>query len=183
MAGVKLPDMIAASKRLGLRHHRPEDIASIFESYTGDLESAKYLARLPHIDIEQTERMLRKLSTSQSLALTGKCIWVIEAITDGTAVGLITVTRGDESMAVHFGIGVPYRGRGYAAEALELAAKHLLSAGQATSISSFTDVENVAAQAALVKAGFVFTERANDFYQAPQLNGGYRGVFLYQFRA
>jgi RimJ/RimL family protein N-acetyltransferase len=173
--------MITASKRLGLRYHRPEDIASIFESYTGDLESARYLGRLPHIDIEQTERMLQKLSNPQSLALAGKCIWVIEAIREGASVGLLTIVRSDESVAVHFGIGVPHRGLGYAAEALELSAKYLLSVGQA-SISSFTDTENAAAQAALIKAGFVLTGRADGFYQAPQLNGEYRDVFLYQFR-
>jgi len=98
-------------------------------------------------------------------------------------VGLVTVAKTGESMTVHFGIGVPYRGRGYAAGALALAAQHLLSAGQATSVSSFTDVENGAAQSALVKAGFVFTGRAEKYYQAPQLNGEYRDVFHYQFRA
>lgn len=175
--------MIAVSEILGLRHHRPEDVVSIFESYTGDLSSAKYLGRLPHTDIGQTERMLQSLSSPESLALTGKCIWVIEAITEDKPVGLITVARSDESMTVHFGIGVPYRGRGYAAEALTLAAQHLLSTGQVISVGSFTDVENVAAQAALIKAGFVFAGRAESFYQAPQLNGEYRDVFRYLFKA
>lgn len=53
--------MNTASERLGLRYHRPEDNASIFKTYTGDLGSAKYLARQPHIDVAQTERMLTKV--------------------------------------------------------------------------------------------------------------------------
>ncbi|MCA1773930.1 MAG: GNAT family N-acetyltransferase [Halomonas sp.] len=110
------------------------------------------------------------------------CVWVIEAIRYGTAAGLITVARDDESMAVHFGIGTPYRGRGFAAEALVLTAQHLLATGQTADVSSFTDVENDATQTALVKAGFVLTRKAENFYRAPQLGGEYRDVFRYQFR-
>ncbi|QNI03669.1 GNAT family N-acetyltransferase [Halomonas sp. SH5A2] len=174
--------MITASERLGLRYHKPEDIAPIFNTYTGDLGSAKYLARQPHIDVAQTEQMLKKLSTPESLASNGMCIWVIEAIRYGTAAGLITVARDDASMAVHFGIGIPYRGRGYAAEALALTAQYLLATGQIADVTSFTEVENAAAQTALVKAGFVLTGRTENFYWAPQLRGESRDVFRYQFR-
>lgn len=70
-------------------------------------------------------------------------------------------------MEIHFGIGVPFRGHGYGVEALAPAAQHLLATGQAESIGSFTDVDNVAAQRALANAGFVFIERADNVYQAP----------------
>lgn len=174
--------MILASKRLELRYYRPEDIAPIFENYTGDLGSAKYLARHPHTEIEQTEKMLQNLSVPESMALTGKCIWVIDAIREGGAIGLVTVVKSNDSLVVHFGIGRPHRGRGYAAEVLVLAAQHLLAAGHASSVNTFTDVDNVAAQKALAKAGFIFTTRVEKFYQAPQLNGEYRDVFHYEFR-
>lgn len=174
--------MITASERLGLRYDRPEDAAPIFNIYMGDPGSAKYLARQPHSGVEQTGRMLKKLSNSESLVANGMCVWVIEAIRDGTAAGLITVAKDDASMAVHFGIGIPYRGRGFAAEALALTAQHLLATGQAAGVSSFTDVDNAAAQSALVKAGFVLTRRAPSFYQSPQLGGEYRDVYRYQYR-
>lgn len=174
--------MITASERLGLRYYRPEDIPSIFKTYTGDLGSAKYLARQPHNDVAQTESMLKKLSNPSSLASNGTCVWVIEAIRYVAAAGLITVAKDDASMAVHFGIGIPYRGRGFAAEALALTSQHLLATGQAAGVSSFTDVDNAAAQSALVKAGFVLTGRAPSFYQAPLLGGEYRDVYRYQYR-
>lgn len=183
VANVKHLNNITASKRLELRYYRTEDIAPIFESYTSDLGSAKYLARHPHTDIEQTEKMLQHLSVPKSMALTGKCIWVVNAIREGGAIGLVTVVKSDESMVVHFGIAKSYRGRGYAAETLLLTAQHLLTAGYATSVSTYTDVENVAAQMALAKAGFILTTRTDKFYQAPQLNGEYRDVFHYEFRA
>ncbi len=174
--------MITTSERLILRHHRLEDATPIYESYTGDLESAKYLARLPHTDVEQTKRMLQTLSTLESLEQTGRCVWIVEATTEGNAVGMITVVREYESTTVHFGIGAPYRGRGYAVEALALAAKYLVTVGQSKCVCSFTDVENTAAQAALIRARFVLTGKTNKFYPAPQLNGEYRDVFHYQFR-
>ncbi|GAA0704154.1 GNAT family N-acetyltransferase [Vreelandella titanicae] len=174
--------MITASKRLVLRYYWPEDIAPIFKSYTGDLGSTKYLARHPHTEIEQTEKMFQNLSVPESMALTGKCIWVVDAIREGGAIGLITVVKSKDSMVVHFGIGRPYRGCGYAAEALVLTAQHLLAEDHAIRVNTFTDVENVAAQMALAKAGFRFTTRTKKFYQAPQLNGEYRDVFHYEFR-
>lgn len=180
---VKLPNSIAASKKLELRYYRPEDTTPIFESYTGDIGSAKYLARRPHTEMEQTEKMLQNLSVPESMALTGKCIWVVGAIREGSAIGLVTVVKSNGSLVVHFGIGRPYRGRGYAAEALVLTAQHLLAADHATSVYTFTGVENVAAQMALAKAGFIFTTRIEKFYQAPQLNGEYRDVFHYEFRS
>lgn len=175
--------MIVASEKLRLRYHQPGDAADLFAMYTGDIESAKYLARLPHTNINQTEQMLQRLSNPQSLADTGKCIWVVEATAEGNAVGLITVVNSDETTTVHFGIGAPYRGRSYAAKALELTANYLLSTEQAKSVSSFTDAENSAAQSALVKAGFVFIDRVENFYVAPQMNGESRDVFRYQFGA
>lgn len=175
--------MIAISKRLALRFYRAEDLLPIFENYTGDLDSSKYLARAPHTEIEQTKRMFQRLSTPDSMALTGKCIWVVDATRERGAIGLVTAIKSDDAMIVHFGIGRPYRGRGYAAEALATAVEHLLVEDPETSISSFTDVENVAAQRALVNAGFLLTRRARQFYQAPQLNGEYRDVFHYEFRA
>lgn len=173
--------MIAASERLVLRYYRPEDIETIFEGYTSDLGSTKYLARHPHTEIEQTEKMLQNLSVPESMALTGKCIWVVDAIREGVAIGLVTVVKSEDSMVVHFGIGISYRGRGYAAEALLLTAQHLLAAGHAISVNTFTDVENVPAQKALAKAGFKFITRTAKFYQAPQLNGEFRDVFHYEF--
>lgn len=181
-ANINEPNSIAASKRLGLRYYRREDIETIFEGYTSDLGSTKYLARRPHTEIEQTEKMLQNLSVPESMALTGKCTWVVDASREGGAIGLVTVVKRDESMVVHFGIGRPYRGRGYAAEALVLTAQHLLAAGYATSVNTFTDVANVPAQKALAKAGFRFTKRTEKFYQAPQLNGEDRDVFHYEFR-
>ncbi len=175
--------MIAASKRLQLRYYRPKDSSPIFENYTGDLDSAKCLARRVHTEIEQTERMLQSLSVPGSLSLTGKCVWVVDAIREGGPIGLVTVVKRDESMLVHFGIGRPHRGCGYAAEALVLTARHLLTAEYTTSVNSFTDVENVAAQKALAKAGFIFTTRVEQFYKAPQLNGEYRDVFHYEYKA
>ncbi len=172
---------ITASEKLILRHFGPEDIASIFANYTGDPESAKYLARQPHASPEQTEQMLQRLSTPQSLTLTGKCIWVIEEAEEEKPIGLLTAIQRDESMELHFGIGAPFRSKGYATQTLSLAARYFLMTGQAKSITSFTDMENAAAQRALVKAGFVFTESDESVYKAPQLAGEYRDVYRYRF--
>lgn len=173
--------MIAASPRLILRYYQPEDVEPIFRHYTGDPGSTAYLARPVHAEIAQTKQMLNKLSNPESLASTGSCVWVVHSVEDRAAVGLITLVRDVHSTVIHFGIGVPYRGRGYAAEALALAARHLLVAEQAKSVTSFTDTENTAAQATLLNAGFICTGKADLFYRAPRFNSGLRKVLCYQF--
>lgn len=175
--------MIASSARLQLRYYRHEDVEPIFRSYTSDTRSARYLARRPHSAMAQTQTMLQRFSCQESAALTGKCIWVIHAVDQRTPVGLLTVVKDNASIIIHFGIGVPFRGCGYATEALALAARHLLAEEPVSKLCSFTDTENSAAQAALLKSGFVFARRIEQYYRAPQLSGVCRDVFYYNFRA
>ncbi|WP_411793998.1 GNAT family N-acetyltransferase [Halomonas sp. A29] len=169
------------SARLELKYFSCGDVPSIFNNYTGDLESSRYLAREPHSDIAQTERMLDRLSRPESLACFGICTWVVYSHDQEEAVGLITAVKHGQSMALHFGIGAPFRGRGYAAEALSLAARYILTERQRGNVVSYVDVENTAAQATLGRAGFRLVGRSERFYKAPQLRGEYRDVFHYQF--
>ncbi|MGR4068661.1 GNAT family N-acetyltransferase [Billgrantia sp. C5P2] len=174
-------DTLMRSARLELRYFSREDIPSIFNNYTGDLESSRYLAREPHSDIAQTERMLDRLSRQESLACFGICTWVVYSHDHEEAVGLVTAVRHGETTVLHFGIGTSYRGRGYAAEALSLAARNMLAGQQRGNVVSYVDVENIAAQKTLERAGFALKGRSEKYYKAPQLNGEHRNVFHYQF--
>lgn len=81
---------------------------------------------------------------------------------DGTPIGTMSwhaVTYGPnpESRAWNIGITLapPSRGHGYGGEAQRLLADYLFSRTQANRVEAQTDVENVAEQRALGKAGFV----------------------------
>ena len=80
---------------------------------------------------------------------------------DGTPVGTVSwhaemYGPNPESLAWNIGINLipEWRGHGYGAEAQRLLAERLLATTEANRIEAMTDVENVAEQRALEKAGF-----------------------------
>jgi RimJ/RimL family protein N-acetyltransferase len=87
---------------------------------------------------------------------------LIERIEDGVALGTVDWRPSlygppPQSRAWQLGISLTPEGRGlgYGAEALRLVAEHLFATTPANRVEGQTDVENVAAQRALEKAGFV----------------------------
>jgi ribosomal-protein-alanine N-acetyltransferase len=172
---------IVSSARLELRFFCREDVEPIFNGYTSDLNSARYLARKPHVEIKQTERMLQRLSRPESLACFGMCTWVIYSYVERTAVGLITTEKSDAEVILHFGVGPAFRGHGYAVEALTAAARYWRDKEPTLTISSYTDTENVAAKAVLELSGFVCTGHVSKVYKAPQLQGEHRDLSSYIF--
>lgn len=88
--------------------------------------------------------------------------FMVERLADGVAIGTIDwrpVMYGPnpESRAWAFGISLAAegRGQGYGAEAIRLLVDYLFETTPATRIEGSTDIENVASQRALEKAGFI----------------------------
>jgi len=86
---------------------------------------------------------------------------MVERIADGVAIGTVDwrpamYGPNPESRAWAFGISlaVEGRGQGYGAEAIRLLVEYLFETTSATRIEGSTDIENVASQRALEKAGF-----------------------------
>ena len=80
---------------------------------------------------------------------------------DGTPIGDLGwfgVPYGPNLRSVAWKIGctmdIPYRGRGYGSRAQRLLAEHLFASTPSNRVEADTDVENVAEQRALARAGF-----------------------------
>ena len=173
--------MIATSNRINLRFHNPCDIKPIFDEYTSDIQSTKYLARNPHAKLEQTKKMLEMLSKSSSLEEYKRCIWIISLIKTKQPIGYITLLEQDSRMEIHFGIGKPHTGKGYASEAIYLASKYIISESLAKGVSSYTDKKNILAHSALEKAHFDCIGESLGYYTAPFLGKKKSDVFHYKF--
>lgn len=174
--------MIAKSERISLRYAEPDDATALF-NYTGDLGSSRYLARKPHSNHEQTLKMLTQLSTPESLERRGKCVWVIHLDEINSAIGIVTLIKEDSHLELHFGLILDFTGKGFGSEALFLAARYCCSSKISNKVISFTDTQNLAAQAVLIRSGFKCTGRKDVFYVAPQLSKGKRSVFNYVYSA
>ena len=103
--------------------------------------------------------------------------------TDGTLVGSVswfTVQHGPSAAcrAINLGISLfsEHRGRGYGSSAQRLLAEYLFSTRLVERIEAGTDVDNVAEQRALEKAGF---SREGTLRHAQFRNGKWRDVVLY----
>jgi RimJ/RimL family protein N-acetyltransferase len=107
----------------------------------------------------------------------------IERIADGEVIGTVgwrTVSYGPnpESRALMFGIDLApeARGRGYGTEAQRLLAELLFATTTVNRIEASTDVENLAEQRSLEKAGYV---REGVNRQAQFRGGAYHDLVLY----
>jgi len=174
--------MIAKSERISLRYARPED-AKILFAYTGDIDSSRYLARKPHSNPDQTLKMLTKFSNSESFELLWKCVWVIYLDEINSPIGIITLIKDDSRLEFHFGLLPEYTGKGLASESMSAATRHCCSSKNSNDIVSFTDEQNLAAQAVLINSGFKCVGRKDAFYVAPQISNDRRSVFNYVYCA
>ncbi len=89
-------------------------------------------------------------------------VLIVERVDDGTPIGTVGWHRVNygpppRSDAWNFGIDIrpEFRGRGYGSEAQRLLAQWLFANTDLNRVEASTDVENVAEQRALEKAGFV----------------------------
>ena len=87
--------------------------------------------------------------------------FMVERVADGVAIGTVDwrpamYGPNPESRAWAFGISLAAegRGQGYGAEAIRLLVEYLFETTSASRIEGSTDIENVASQRALEKAGF-----------------------------
>ena len=107
---------------------------------------------------------------------------LVVSLPDGTFVGIVVWKRtgGTASLGGCFEIGIlllpDYRGRGLGSAAQTLLADHLFSTTLANRLEALTEVDNVAEQRALARAGFVQegTMRGRAF-----VRGGWRDALVY----
>lgn len=108
---------------------------------------------------------------------------VVVVLDDGTPIGdlgWIGVPYGPNRRSVAWKIGITilpeYRGRGYGAGAQRLLADHLFATTLANRVEADTDVENIAEQRALERAGF---RREGILRGAQYRDGGWHDLVVY----
>jgi RimJ/RimL family protein N-acetyltransferase len=107
----------------------------------------------------------------------------IAVLDDGTPVGALSwfqVPYGPNAASAAWNIGITvlpeYRGRGYGSLAQRLLARHLFATTPANRVEAGTDIENIAEQRALERAGFY---REAVLRQAQWRNRAWHDLVLY----
>lgn len=140
--------------RLRLRRGRPSDAPALFAAYTGSEERSRYLARGVHARIEQTEGFLRTWCDARWDEPDASFAWVLADLATNERIGTFVVVRQGHIAEVHFGLDRARSGQGLATEALIAVTQWLESSPVIQRIWTACDVEHLASQGVLAKAGY-----------------------------
>lgn len=126
---------------------------TLFENYTGDVDSAKYLKRKAHVEKEETALMLRNQSSFNS-RFDDIIVYVIKDIDKNEGIGMFTLIELDGKIELHFGIGRKYRRRGIVSGFISIIIGELNKKYSNYVITSYSEEGNYACSSMLNKLGF-----------------------------
>ncbi|MGH9125617.1 MAG: GNAT family N-acetyltransferase [Acidimicrobiales bacterium] len=161
-----------------LRALRGDDLDALAAGDTADADSWN------HFEIRPSNLLQARFAANGGIAdehgmLAVETIETVEATLVGS-VGWVEVRHGPTAAckALNLGISIlpAYRGRGYGSEAQRLLAEYLFSSRLVERLEAGTDVENLAEQRALEKAGF---HREGVLRHAQFRGGRWRDVVLF----
>ena len=89
---------------LVLRRFIQGDETALFNNYCGDVESARYLTRLPHANPEQTAKFLHKWCDEAWNNCSDEFSWVIASKETNVPIGVFIVMIKNNKGQIHFGI-------------------------------------------------------------------------------
>ncbi|MFI9458450.1 GNAT family N-acetyltransferase [Acinetobacter sp. NPDC052428] len=171
------------TNRLELRAYNVGDEISLFQEYCGDIEVSKYLQRLVHITVSQTQQMLQKWALSYWQQPSQGFSWVIAERKSHLAIGLLTIIQQqNNSFEIHFGLGPRFQGQGYMLEAMKAVIQYFRQYLTLKSLDTFCDAEHIKAYQVLLKTGFEIVERINAYTLLPKLGTEKRDVLVFQYR-
>ena len=142
--------------------------------------SAKFLARQSYQSVEQVVEFLNKWTLYAWKTPGAPFAWVISGIENSEPIGIFLVFPKKDIVEIHYGISEKHTGRGYASEACDLATTWLLEQQGIESIQTAVDIEHVATQRVLEKAGFEKIEILKNYLVLPAFGPESRDAILYK---
>ncbi|NJD06091.1 MAG: GNAT family N-acetyltransferase, partial [Methylococcaceae bacterium] len=147
-----LPEEIHSS-RLYLRVPKPADAEIIFTSYAQDPEVCRYMVWTPHTCLETTRTFIEGcLRAWQDNA--GYFPYVVSLNGSAEPIGMLDARILADGMDIGYVLARPFWGQGYMPEAVRAIARTALAVPSLFRVQTTCDVENLASQRTLEKAGF-----------------------------
>jgi ribosomal-protein-alanine N-acetyltransferase len=146
--------MQLTSPRLILRGGKKTDALSLFSNYCSSSYSSKFLTRLPHSSIEQTDLFLNEWCIVPWINESRRFAWVITLTNSDEAIGVFLVENNQDEAQIHYGIGQKYERKGLMTEAGEAVITWLKSQEKIKKIWTECDIENDGSIRLLEKWGF-----------------------------
>ena len=148
------PPATFETSRLWLRTPVLEDAAAIFHAYTQDAEVARYTTWSPHRSLDETRKFLEQYCEAGWKAGT-VFSWLITILDGGHAAGIIDFRLTACRAEVGYVLARRHWGRGFMTEAAGAVVEWVIAQPEIHRVWATVDLENVASQRVLEKAGMV----------------------------
>ena len=173
---MKPPERIE-TERLILRKPRMDDSVAIFAGWTRDTEVTRYLTWRPHERLEQTEEFVRGCL----LAWDGQVRfpYSITPREDDSPIGIIDPRVEGHKVGIGYGMVRSHQGHGYMTEATRAIIDWAFQQPGIYRVYATTDVENVASQRVLEKAGMQREGLLQRYIVHPNISDVPRDSYIY----
>ncbi|MGV0835859.1 GNAT family N-acetyltransferase [Mycolicibacterium thermoresistibile] len=163
-----------AGPRVTLRAPRSSDAQALFSRVCCDPEVARYVSWRPHVDVEETRRVVDEVFNSGT-----DRTWVID-LPDVGVIGMCG-WRHPEPHAVEFGycLGRPWWGKGIASEALSLLVDAAQRDERVYRLWAVCHVDNQASAGVLRRCGLTLEGRLARYAMLPNISTEPQDVLLF----
>ena len=148
--------------RLILRAFCMQDAQSMFNSYCGDEEAARYMPWYAHENVQQTERDLRERLLPRQASDDWLPLAIAEKQRPGHVIGNIGAFLNGDVAELGYVLGRAWWNKGYMSEALAAMVEHLFTYTPVQSIAAWYEWANPASGAVMKKCGFVYEKEFMD---------------------
>lgn len=166
------------TERLVLREPKAADAAALFDTYTQDLEVARYTVWRPHTSIVETEEFIAGCIRGWLSGVRLPYVIALRDVPDG-AVGMLEARPLSHLVDIGYVLGRPYWGKGLMPESIKALVEAALRTPGIYRVQATCDVDNRASARALEKSGFSREGRLERYTVHPNVSSEPRPCFLY----
>jgi len=176
MTAMKMPEYIE-TERLVLRKPHMEDAPILFTAYMQDLEVTRYTTWHPHQQLQEVEDfMSRGISAWENGT---RFPFVITHKENDEPFGMIDLHIRDCTVGLGYVIARSHQRKGYATEATRAIINWAFQQSTIYRVNASTDVENIASQRVLEKAGMLREGLLRKYIIHPNISEIPRDSYMY----
>ncbi len=173
---MKIPERIE-TERLVLRKPRMEDAFILFTAYMQDPEVTRYTTWRPHRQLQEAEDFIRNSIAAWENGTRFPFVIMLKEKDD--PFGMIDFHIRSSTVGLGYVIARLHQGKGYATEATRAIIHWAFQQPTIYRVNASTDIENVASQKVLEKAGMVCEGLLRKYIIHPNISDIPRDSYIY----
>ncbi|CAN7227755.1 GNAT family N-acetyltransferase [Rhizobacter sp. LjRoot28] len=166
------------TNRLLFRQPVAADARALYDSYTQDLDVARFMVWRPHTSLAETEAFIERCLEGWDSGLRRPYVMALSG-TPARPIGMLEARWLGHIVDIGYVLARQHWGDGLMPEAAASVAEAVLSDPRVFRVQATCDVENAASAKALEKAGFFREGRLDRFMVHPNVSADPRPCFMY----